>query len=350
MELTEISGRAGRRRYLAFQQALYAGDPGYVCTGSFVLRELLEQTTPFARECRVTPVMVEDGGRDVAQAMFICHPALSLLQVSFFEALEGQQPAVDLLLDEARRRVRGLGLPGVVVGLNAHLSYGVGILTEGFHKISFDSLYHKPYYARYFRGLQKETLSVYRGEKREAQARLPRAETPELRVRPADLRDFSRTAERMRVLCERTIGRTYLYAPTREGHFYHLMKGLRPFLRSENLLFAQNRAGEDVGFLFWHPDFNQPLAAGRELSLPAIAAAMALGRGRITTAKLNAIGALTPGAALALLREFARIAGDRYPWLETSFVWDNNLPSTRLNRHLLGEPYRKYEVYLIHDL
>ena len=133
------------------------------------------------------------------------------------------------------------------------------------------------------------------------------------------------------------------------GDEFYSINGHRIYFQSDALLFL-NRAGEDVGFLFWHPDFNQPLAAGRELSLPAIAAAMALGRGRITTAKLNAIGALTPGAALALLREFARIAGDRYPWLETSFVWDNNLPSTRLNRHLLGEPYRKYEVYLIHDL
>ena len=51
MRLTEITDARGRKRYLAFQRNLYAGDPCYVCTSSFVLRELLEQTTPFARAC-----------------------------------------------------------------------------------------------------------------------------------------------------------------------------------------------------------------------------------------------------------------------------------------------------------
>ena len=111
MEAVYVEGAAGRRRYLRFQRQLYRGDGSYVSTSSFVLRELLCQTTPFARACRVEPVLVEDGGRVLAQAMFIVHPGLPALQVSFFEALEGQQRAVDLLLAEAKRRAKGLDLP-----------------------------------------------------------------------------------------------------------------------------------------------------------------------------------------------------------------------------------------------
>lgn len=350
MKLTDITDSDGRKRYLAFRRRLYAGDPCYVSTSSFVLRELLCQTTPFARACRVIPVVVEEDGRVLAQAMLIAHPSLPALQVSFFEALEGQRRAVDLLLAEAERRAKNLGLTQVVIGLNAHISYGVGILAQGFsHKNTFDSLYNKPWYAGYFQGLRKDTLSTYRGEKKAAAARLPQI-SPRAEVRRSDLRQFYRETERMRALCERTIGRTHLYYPTREGHFYHLMKDLRPFLRDEHLLFAQNRAGEDVGFLFWHPDFNEMLSGGREHSLLSIGAAWLLKGSRITTAKLNAIGALSPAVTVALLQEFDRLTGERYPWLETNFVWDNNLPSTRLNRHLLGEPHRKYEVYWIDGL
>lgn len=350
MRLTEITDAGGRKRYLAFQRSLYRGDPCYVSTSSFVLRELLCQSTPFARACQVTPVLVEEDGRVLAQAMLIFHPGLPALQVSFFEALEGQQEAADLLLAEARRRAKGLGVSQVVIGLNAHISYGVGILSQGFsYKNTFDSLYNKPWYPGYFQGLRKDTLSTYRGEKRAAAARLPKVET-RVKVCPGDMSRFYQQTERMRALCERTIGRTHLYYPTQAGHFYHLMKDLRPFLRDEHLLFAQNRAGEDVGFLFWHPDFNEMLAGGREHSLFSIGAAWLARRNRIQTAKLNAIGALTPAATVALLGEFDRLTGERYPWLETNFVWDNNLPSTRLNRHLLGEPHRKYEVYWIDGL
>lgn len=350
MHLTEIMDTRGRKRYLAFSRSLYAGDPCYVSTSSFVLRELLDQTTPFARSCRVTPVMVEEGGRPLAQAMFVFHPDLPALQVAFFEAREGQQPAVDLLLSEAKQRSKSLGLSQVVIGLNAHISYGVGILTQGFsYKNTFDSLYNKPWYAGYFQGLRKETLSTYRSEKKAAAERLPKA-SPLVEVCQSDLGQFYRETERMRVLCEQTIGKTHLYYPTQEGHFYHLMKDLRPFLRDEHLLFAKNGAGEDVGFLFWHPDYNEMLSGGREHSLLSIGAAWLWKGKRITTAKLNAIGARSPAATVALLRAFDRLAGERYPWLETNFVWDSNLPSTRLNRHLLGEPHRTYEVYWIDGL
>lgn len=350
MHLTVITDARGRKRYLDFQCGLYQGDPCYVSTSSFVLRELLDQTTPFARACRVTPVLVEEDGRVLAQAMLLHHPGLPALQVSFFEALEGQRGAVELLLSQAKERARRLGLSRVVIGLNAHISYGVGILTAGFsHKNTFDSLYNKPYYGDYFQDLRRDTLSTYRGERRAAARRLPQT-APAVEVCRCDLRQFYRETERMRALCEQTIGKTHLYFPTQEGHFYHMMKALRPFLRDEHLLFAQNRTGEDVGFLFWHPDFNEMLSGGREHSLPAIGAAWLFKRKRITTAKLNAIGSRSPAATVALLRTFNRLAGERYPWLETNFVWDNNLPSTRLNRHLLGEPHRKYEVYWIDGL
>ena len=111
MRLTEITDARGRKRYLAFQRNLYAGDPCYVCTSSFVLRELLEQTTPFARACQVVPVMVEEDGQVLAQAMLIFHPSLPVLQISFFEALEGQQRAVDLLLEETNGGPKAWGCP-----------------------------------------------------------------------------------------------------------------------------------------------------------------------------------------------------------------------------------------------
>ena len=70
-----------------------------------------------------------------------------------------------------------------------------------------------------------------------------------------------------------------------------------------------------------------------------------LTRKKINTVKLNAIGSLSVRATAALIVEFERLLGDRYTYVETNFVWDNNLPSTHINRRFFAEPHRKYEVY-----
>ena len=73
-------------------------------------------------------------------------------------------------------------------------------------------------------------------------------------------------------------------------------------------------------------------------------------RQRINTEKINAIGTLSPQATLALLTEFSKITGDKYKYLETNFVWDNNLRSTKINKRFFGKPHRKYEVYFTDDV
>ena len=347
-ELIPLTGKSGVRRYLAFRAALYRGDPCYVSTSRFVLESVLCRTTDFIKSSTTLPLLVTENGEPAAEAILIHHPALPYVQVSFFEALPGRAAAVACLLDRAREMQKECDAQGVIVGLNAHISYGVGILTGGFtQKISFDSLYNKPYYSDYFRGLRAMSLSTYRGPTEQVARNLPKLTTPGIRVRPCDKRHFSEEAERMRVLCDRTIGNTYLYFPTERLHFYQLMKDLLPFLRPEHLLFAENAAHDPLGFLFWHPDFNQMLTGGKEYGMTGIAAAWLRRRRRIDTVKINAIGTLSQHATYALIRAFYNCIQNRYRFVETNFVWDCNRPSTLLNRRLFGEHDRTYEVYLL---
>ena len=346
MKIVDLSDKKGKKAFLSFRRNLYRGDGEYVMTSEFPLTDLLYGISVFARECFVRPVAVtSDGGEILAEAMLIFNDKLPLLQVSFFEALPDVREAVDLLISEAGREARKKGVQEVVVGLNAHISYGVGILTEGFgRKISLDSIYNKPYYRDYFAGMRKETLSAYRGEKAETESKLTDPLSP-ITVCKADMKRFREETERMRAVCEKTIAKTFLYYRTEKDHFYHLMRDLKPFLSGENLLFAVNAKGEDVGFLFWHPDFNQMLKGGRNYTAAGIALAKILHGRKIDTAKLNAIGCLSPSATAALLSALNGILKDRYRHLETNFVWDNNLRSGSINRHFFHKPFRKYEVF-----
>jgi len=90
------------------------------------------------------------------------------------------------------------------------------------------------------------------------------------------------------------------------------------------------------------------LRAGRQYSLPGIGWQFLTGQKRIDTVKINAICVLPEyqgTATVKLLDRMAQYIGNRFRFYETTFVWDNNEKSSRLNRHFAQSGYRKYAVY-----
>jgi hypothetical protein len=351
-----VSGRAGRRRYLDFRRKLYTGDSGYSTTAEFAVESVLDGSSAFTRSCFRRPLLIEQDGQILAQCILIEAPDLPALQVSFFEALPDQPIAVELLLAEARAVARDRNLDTIIVGLNAHLSIGVGILTDGFTRATFDSSWNKPYYADYFAGLERRGLTSYTGTvpevlNRVASASRATTDAPgAVSIRKLNPAAWNKEMEVFRSLCDATLGTTPLYAPTQPGHFADLLGELRPFLRPENLLFA-TVDGRDVGFCFWHPDYNELLPTGRQLSTAAVAWRFATRRSQASTVVLNAIGVLDSHrgvATSALLAEVAKAIDGRFVRYETSFIWDANDPSIGLCRYLEGQPVRRYSVWLDH--
>jgi hypothetical protein len=225
-------------------------------------------------------------------------------------------------------------------------------MEEGFeHKISFDSIYNKYYYQDYFEpyAVQKETLSTYRSPVKDVLKKLkPLKQRTGLTVREADLRNFTQETELLRALSNRTLDKTFLYTIAEQEHFTQQMKGLKPFLRGENLLFAVHN-GIEAGFLFWHPDYNMVFEGGRDYNLLQIFLRAKKARCQSDTFKVNAIGSAggNPFVTAALIDALAQRVGDTYEYAETTFVWDNNRDSALLNQNLFGKPYRKYGVYFI---
>jgi hypothetical protein len=167
-------------------------------------------------------------------------------------------------------------------------------------------------------------------------------------VRPLDLRAWESELETFRLLCDATLGTTKFYAPTRPGHFTDLLGSLRPFLRPRNLLFA-TVDGREVGFCFWHPDYNEILPTGRRVGMPGIAWRFALRQSRIETVILNALGVLPEYrwvATAALLAAMTREIEGKFSRYETSFVWDGNYASTGVSRHLDSQELRQFSVWL----
>jgi GNAT superfamily N-acetyltransferase len=336
-----------RSDFIAFIRTVYRGNLAYKDSLITLARTFLNRSDTFTRSIEILPVAIREDHRTTAQCMFIAASGLPVLQVGFFDALPNRRSDVDLLVLEARRECQRRGLERVVIGLNGHVAYGVGLLNDAFDTpISFDSLYSASYYPHYFRELTKETLTVFRFEM--AALRFPSDTGTNVSYRKLDMNRFRDDMLLLGDLCNRSLRSTCLYFERDPISLYELMSALRPFLEPEHVIFAYLNE-EPVGFVFWHPDYNEVLPGGRALSLLEIATRLLLQGHRIKTMKLNAIGVLPEHQrtklASGLLREVFRYARNRFTHVESNFVWDSNTASLGLNRSMGGEPYRHYAVY-----
>jgi hypothetical protein len=233
------------------------------------------------------------------------------------------------------------------------VAYGVGIMTDGWGRpASFDSLYHQAYYAEYFRGrgMQDFTLATYRFDPQEIERRygkLSRAYR-QFQFRTMDWGRWRKEMELFGDLANRCLNHTRYYFERQPHQLFELLHKMKIFMRPEYLIFVMKDQHE-VGFIFWHPDFNEVLHPGKTYSAVGFGLRHLLRSKPYTTVKVNAIGLLSPyrktGAAMGLFMTALGYAGSKYMQGETNFVWDCNEASRRFNLGMGGQVDRRYSVF-----
>jgi len=353
LSLVPVSTRREKRSFVDFVYRVYAGNPCYRDTLMPILKLFLHQRDSFTSESYVRPIQAVSQGEVAAQCVLVHHPGLPMLQVAFFDALPDRSAAVELLIEEARAEARRRGLPRIVAGLNGHVWYGVGYLADGFDlPCPFDSIHTPEYYLAYWseHAAEVHTLSTYRFDLSVARPTDPllRRAYSRIQLRTMDMAKFKQEAILLGELSNRFFAGTYLYFERDPYDMYRLMKPIRPLLEAENLVFAC-RNGKEIGFLFWHPDFNEVIPGGRRNSALATGVRCLLGKGRIRNAKLNAAG-VDPryqgsSVVAGLLGKLVSSCAGRYESLETNFVWDSNRKSRYLHQHFPHEEVRHYKTF-----
>ncbi len=344
MKLEVVKNKRQRRLFVKFREHLYYNDPYYVSTIEFTFKMIFNQKTNFAEECITKPIMVLDNENVVAEAILIKVKKDDFVQIAFFESLENQYEAVSIIKNEARVFAKENYVNRIVVGLYGHLSYGVGLTVDINNPNTFDSVYTKKYYIEYFKEYTKHELCAFSSKLTDLYPYMVYRNS-NVTIRPINFFDFKNEMIRFNDICNKTIGKTFLYSKTNPHHFYDLIKELRFFLKKENLLFACCD-DEIVGFVFWHPDYNEILSKGRKESIISIGLKYVFNKNKIKRVKLNAIGVLEKyegTITMNLLNEASKYM-KKYDILETNFVWKNNKKSMRINQHLLKNIERNFLV------
>ena len=353
MEIRAVDSEALRKAFIDFRYTVYRALPHCRDNLSHAERNFLYQKDSFAKSCRMEPLLVFHGKEPVARAMLINDHRLDALQLAFFEALPEQTEAVEAILAHAFVLARAAGLPRVLIGLNGHLTYGVGFLRDAFASPnSFDGVYSAPYYPEYFsgRGFTEHGLTTYYAEN--ATFSYPKAvfdkAYAKFSYRSIRLKNLRREMDILGDLFNRTLESTPFYARRSIAESYEMMRGFRPLLRDENVIYAMH-GGREVGFLIWHPNFNELIASNKRLSLFSFFLKCRLLRSRIREYKINTMGVLpefqNSGAAFGLVNEVYRRTTGRMRGGETAFVWTGNKKSSLFSRAMCKSEYKHYVAY-----
>ena len=112
-----------------------------------------------------------------------------------------------------------------------------------------------------------------------------------VRLRPLDMARWNEELRRLHAVAAASFRDNFLYTPLPEREFLELYAPLRPLLRPETVLLAENAAGETVGFALGLPDrldpANGPLIVKTVAVRPELAGA---GLGRLLVGGVQAAG------------------------------------------------------------
>lgn len=99
-----------------------------------LLIDLLRDKTVMLESVDIQPVMVLNEDRIIMIAVLaFAHRMKEYLQISFFEAIEDNPEAFNLILDQAIKMAKEKGARKLSGSLNVHVNYGLGFLADNFH-------------------------------------------------------------------------------------------------------------------------------------------------------------------------------------------------------------------------
>ncbi|KJS87219.1 MAG: hypothetical protein JM58_04975 [Peptococcaceae bacterium BICA1-8] len=357
MKLRYISSKEEIKKFIGFTKEVYKDDPLYRDAMSSIVQAFITKKTAYLEHAKVYPFCVEKNNEMLARAAYIIdYKQEDMLMVSFFEAKRDAQKAVDLIISEAKKLAAKKCLKKIVIGLDAHLNYGVGFLASHFNEIpTFGLAYNPDYYPAFFSGCKEYNFSSFLVEMDKFDMEKERSILKRIKQKGFTFRfaDLSRL--------DREIGiYTYLNNLCFHDHLWwadrtvkedlELFYPFRWFLKGENLIFAE-KDGQPIGMMLWYPDFNQLLPQGKGLGLKALAQ-YKLGLGKIDRFKIAEIAVSQKhqgsGAVLGFFDLLYSVVKDKYTSCEAGWVEENNIKSRGLGirwEDFGCQEYKKYKAY-----
>ena len=350
MELFEY---ANARDYEKTMLRHYKGDEFFKNNKSGTFHIVCNPRGAFFHNTVQRMIGVSDGGEVLCQCVLIKHKAHDAVNVSFFEARQNADAAVELMMNAAVDFGIAQKAKRIEVSLDGHCNYGIGFSCDNPDATPlFGESYNPAFYHGFFQnGYANTSLTSYTDSLDNIEAKLGAfRKKGGIEIEPADFRRFQDTMKRYTDLCN-VIFAGHRYCFHREyAEDLELFSGMKMLLSPHNLLFAR-KGGKDIGFLLMYLDFNELVPKGKGAGVSTYLRHKIL-RSPIRTVKVTQIGVLpeyqTGGTALLLFTEAIRQARQLYPLVDrvvSSWILDENKKSSRMVSRLTTHVHKKYIAY-----
>ncbi len=349
--------KLNKDKFIKFQEKQYLNSPIKRNSMSKIIKDLLNGKTVLCKSADLWPLMVVDNDKIImACILALAHRMPHILQISFFESEFYNEEAFKLVLDYAKMLARDKGVKEISGSLNIHVNYGLGFLSQGYDKWqSFGTAHNPPFYNTYFEKAGFKSLdmvSFFRDIKsldNVLSSRLEEKLNKRYRVRNVDFKNLKEEAKIYTYINNEAFSDHPFYYERDEEEDLELFKDFRYLLKNHNLLFVE-REGIAVGFMLWYPDFNEIMKPSETLGLLTVIKNKLYGN-RIERMKIVEIGVLAKeqnrGAILALFNHVFHLAGDKYKYLETGWILEENAKSFDLAARWTGQVHKKYKAYTL---
>ena len=264
MKLVTADHKKDKETFLRFRKNLYRQNKAFIDNSYFMIREVFREKTCFIEGKEIWPLYVVDDGRIVSQGIVVFAGELpEYIQLCFLESLPDQADAVRMLVERTIEIGKMKGCKKIVVGLNGHVNYGLGLLSSHYDTVNcFSAAANPDYYHGYlkdmdFSEVKMNSYVIHTVDNRlERFQRLIQKLNKTYSFRNFDKKRFHEDAKIYTDLNNKTFDKHRYYYRRTYREDAEMLKELFLFMKEDSLIFAF-QGEKPVGFILWYPDFNE---------------------------------------------------------------------------------------------
>lgn len=353
MKIIDVQSKEDKKRYIDFVYKLYRKDENFCDMNLLFVKNYLFKKDDHAKRSMVLPIIIEEGDIKLV-GMFISTNDSPQIKLSFLEFLPNSQVYIKELVDYGKKLMVSLDKQEIIVGINGHVSYGLGILAPNSNRdFEFNSNYNKEYYTRELEEVMPVTKKAFSYQYTVnhslsliKEGIIERVEK-EYTYRCLNKKHFKREMLIFGNLADQALRQTPYYSEKTPLEMYQLMKKMRFIMKKEDIVFAM-KDGKEVGFIFTHPDyaklFDRPKVNYIKFYLRFL-------RKRTHHLIYNVIGILPEyqktGLGIGLIHYTIRLRQKEYTQGVSSFILEDNFLSTKMCKGLSIGDHKEYRIYEI---
>lgn len=350
MQIEEIKTNKERKAYVDFIYEVYKNDQNFCDMNLIFVKSFLYQKEHHTKRLRIIPIMIRDD--DIKLVCMFVIDETKEIKLSFLEFLPNSQEYLKTLKQYTRVLMKTYTKQKAIIGVNGQISYGLGVLTNKYNqKFEFNSNYNKDYYTKELDEVFPTVKRAYSYEYRASHSldilndKMIRKTYNEFQFRFLDMKHFKRDMLIFGRLVHESLKTTPYYALKTDHEMYELMNQLRFVMKKEDIIFAM-KDGKEIGFVYTHPDYAELF------DRPKISYVKFYLRYLFRKPKrviYNVIGVLPEyqisGIAATLIHKAIVTREDTYTEGVSSFILEDNIPSTKLCRKLSTGINKEYHLY-----